>query len=62
MYNLADFTYLKNYGGCCDGNDLTITIYYNGIEKQIYDYENSSPMQFVWANTKLILLIESELK
>ncbi len=62
LYNLADFSNLKNYGGCCDGNDYTITIYYNGIEKEIYDYMNSSPMKLVWANAKLIALIENELR
>ena len=62
-YNKADFLNLSDYSGCCDGDDYTIEIFYNGNDKKlIYDYMNSSPMKFIWANRFLMTKIETKLK
>ncbi len=62
-YNKADFLQLTDYSGCCDGDDYTIEIFYNEIEKKlIYDYMNTGPMKFIWANRFLMTKIETKLK
>ncbi len=62
-YLKSNFINLSNYKGCCDNFSFTTRIFYNGGKvKQIYDYENSSPMNFIWANKYLISIIESNLE
>ena len=62
-YQSSDFINLSDYGGCCDSYSFKTTIYYNEKKvKQIYDYENSSPMKFIWANRYLMSIIESNLE
>lgn len=61
-YNKADFLKLTDYSGCCDGDEYTIEIFYYGNKKKrIYDYMNSGPMTFIWANRFLMTKIESKL-
>lgn len=62
-YNWAGFMDLGDYSGCCDGNQVEIKFFSKGKEiKSIIDYENSSPMRFIWANVYFLNLIESNIR
>ena len=58
-YNWASFMELGDYSGCCDGRMIETVFYSNGKEvKRVRDYENSSPMRYLWASSLMSSYVE----
>jgi hypothetical protein len=58
-YNWAEFMDVGDYSDCCDGREIKTFFYFEGREiKVVVDYENSSPMRFLWATSLMSSLVE----
>jgi hypothetical protein len=59
-YNWSDFMSLGDYSNCCDGTIIETIFYYDGeVVKRIIDYENSTPMRYIWSTIHFKNTIES---